>query len=68
MNRAATKSPAATTVSGNGKPVNDLRAVTVQVMADEAMLRVGLPVHIEGELHESAEALLALPQPFLGLP
>lgn len=41
MNRAATKSPAATTVSGNGKPVNDLRAVTVQVMADEAVLREG---------------------------
>ena len=26
------------------------------------MLRVGLPVHVEGELHEGAKALLALPQ------
>src|SRR5205823_2550831 len=30
--------------------------------ADEAMLRVRLPVHVEGELNESAKALLALTQ------
>ena len=28
------------------------------------MLRIGLPVHVEGELHEGAKALLALPQRF----
>ena len=32
------------------------------------MLRVGLPVHVEGELNESAKALLALAQLFLRLP
>jgi len=32
------------------------------LLAGEAMLCVGLPVHVEGELHEGAKALLALAQ------
>ena len=32
------------------------------------MLRVGLPVHVEGELNEGAKALLAIPQLFLRPP
>src|ERR1700752_1102477 len=28
------------------------------LLTDEAMLRIGFPVHIEGELHERAKALL----------
>ena len=34
----------------------------------EAMLGVGLPVHVEGELHESAEALLARAERLLCTP
>ena len=34
----------------------------------EAMLGVGLPVHVEGELHECAEALLARAERVLGTP
>ena len=30
-----------------------------KLLAREAMLGVGFPVHVEGELHERAEALLA---------
>jgi len=43
MNRAATKPPAAKAapVSGNGRSGKDMRAATVQVMADEASLREG---------------------------
>src|ERR1700730_21015 len=32
-----------------------------ELLADETMLRVGLPVQVEGELDERAKALLALP-------
>ena len=32
------------------------------------MLGVALPVHVEGELHESAEALLARAERVLGAP
>ncbi len=42
-----------------GKPLREL-------LAGKAMLRVALPVHVEGELHEGAKALLALPQRFFG--
>src|ERR1700757_425808 len=33
----------------------------------EPMLRIGLPIHVEGELDESTKALLAFPQLLLGL-
>ena len=33
-----------------------------EFLVGKAMLRVGLPVHVEGELHEGAKAFLTLPQ------
>src|SRR5580704_4384726 len=36
-----------------------------ELLPDEAMLRIGLPVDLEGELHERAKALLALAQRLL---
>ena len=33
-----------------------------EFLVGKAMLRVGLPVHVEGELHEGPKALLTLPQ------
>ena len=37
-------------------------------LASEAMLGVGFPVHVEGELHEGAEALLARAERVRGTP
>src|SRR6266542_4742741 len=37
-------------------------------LADEAMLRVALPVHVERELNEGAKALFAVAQPLLRPP
>ena len=37
-------------------------------LPSEAMLGVAFPVHVEGELHESAEALLARAERVLGTP
>src|SRR6476620_5290160 len=37
-----------------------------EILTDEAMLRIGFPVHVEGELYERAKALLALAQRFFG--
>src|SRR6476469_2972210 len=33
-----------------------------ELLTDKAMLRIGFPVHVEGELYERAKALLALDQ------
>ena len=33
-----------------------------EILTDEAMLRIGFPVHVEGELYQGAKALLALTQ------
>jgi hypothetical protein len=39
-----------------------------ELLTGKAMLRVGLPVHVERELHESAEALVARAKRVLGAP
>ena len=39
-----------------------------KLLVSEAMLGVAFPVHVEGELHERAEALLAHAQRVLGTP
>ena len=45
-----------------------VRPALQQTPADKAMLRVALPVHVEGELNEGAKALLAIAQLFLRPP
>src|SRR6478735_3062516 len=37
-----------------------------EFLTDKAMLRIGFPVHVEGELHQCAKALLALAQRLFG--
>src|SRR6266704_1392073 len=37
-----------------------------ELLTDKAMLRIGFPVHVEGELYQCAKALLALAKCFLG--
>ena len=39
-----------------------------ELLAGKTVLRIGLPVHVEGELHESAEALSARAKRVLGAP
>src|SRR5712672_2408484 len=39
-----------------------------ELLTDKAMLHIGFPVHIEGELYQCAKALLALAERFFGPP